>query len=173
MLLKIRRGLGLGSGSSNGGVLWMSEQANLNELKEELEELITLLAQTSDSTAINLATKFERFAADLEERDAKRWSFFRWFVGSVIAFFSICIPVFWVGIDKMYTTVNENTKQIALLAAENKDQITKHELSTAVEKRFILLESSIKDAATVRDLEKMKNDLMQFVIRYHSGGRKQ
>lgn len=148
------------------------EQYNLTEIKEELEELITLLAQTSDSTAINLASKFEKFEEELEERDTRRWSFFKWFVGAVVAILSIGIPVFYVGADKVYTAVNDNTKRIALVEAENKDQVTKHELVTAIEKRFAALESSVKDAATVKDIEKMKNELMRFVIEYHrTGGR--
>jgi hypothetical protein len=144
----------------------------IEEMKEEMEELISLLAQTSDSTAINLASKFEKFESDLEERDTKRWSFFKWFVGSMIALLSIGIPVFYVGIDKMYTVMNENTKKIALIEAENKDQISRHELVSAIEKRFSILESSVKDTATVKDLEKMKNELLKFVIEYHrTGGR--
>lgn len=147
------------------------EQLNLSEIKEELEELITLLAQTSDSTAINLASKFEKFEEELEAKDSKRWSFFKWFVGVLIAFMSIGVSVIYSGADKMYSAINENTKHVALVEAENKDQVSKHELATAIEKRFSILESTVKDVATVKDLEKMKNELMQFVIRYHSGGR--
>ena len=148
------------------------EQLNLTEIKEDLEELITLLAQTSDSTAINLASKFEKFEMELEERDAKRWSFFKWFVGAIIAVLSIGIPVLYVGADKIYTVVNDNTKKIALVEAENKDQVTRHELVTAIEKRFAALESSVKDMVTVKDLERVKNELLKFVIEYHrTGGR--
>lgn len=139
-------------------------QPSLEQIQTDLEELISLLAQTSDSTAINLASKFEKFESELEMRDQKRWSFFQWFVGGIILLMSVMIPIVYLVADKMQTSIVENSRKISLVEAENKDQVTKHELITAIEKRFTMLESSMKDVATIRDLEKTKADHIKFIL---------
>jgi hypothetical protein len=146
------------------------EQLSLTEIKEDLEELISLLAQTSDSTAINLASKFEKFEKDLEYKDQKRWSVFQWFMGSIIFVLSIMIPILYIGSDKIQTNIAEASRRLSLVEAENKDQVSKHDLVNAIEKRFSTLESSIKDVVTIKDLERMKTELIQFVIKYHNDG---
>jgi hypothetical protein len=146
------------------------EQSNLTEIKEDLEELISLLAQTSDSTAINLASKFEKFEKELDEKDQRRWSLFQWFVGAIVLVLSVMVPIVFVGADKLQTNITDVSRRLSLVEAENKDQISKHDLVSAIEKRFTSLESTIKDVVTAKDLEKMKTDLIQFVINYHNNG---
>jgi hypothetical protein len=139
-------------------------QPSLEQIQTDLEELISLLAQTSDSTAINLASKFEKFESELELRDQKRWSFFQWFVGGIILLLSVMIPILYLVSDKMQTSINENSRKVSLVEAENRDQVTKHELITAIEKRFTLLESSMKDVATIKDLERTKAELIKYIL---------
>jgi hypothetical protein len=146
------------------------EQLNLEQIKGELEELISLLAQTSDSTAINLASKFEKFEEDLDSRDQRRWSLFKWFVGTIVFTLSIMIPIVYVGADKMQANIMDHARRITIVESENKDQISKHDLINAIEKRFTVLESSMKDVVTTKDLEKMKTELIQFVIKYRTDG---
>ena len=85
------------------------EQINVSELKEELEELISLLAQTSDSSTINLASRFEKFENSLEAKDQQRWSVFKWFVGVIICVLSVLIPLGYIGVNRLQTSVIENT----------------------------------------------------------------
>ncbi len=148
------------------------EQLSLEQIKGELEELISLLAQTSDSTTINLASKFEKFEEESDNRDQRRWSLFKWFVGTTAFVLSIMLPIIYVGADKLQTNIMEHNRRLAMVESENRDQVSKHELISAIEKRFAVLESSMKDVVTTKDLEKTKNDIIQFVIKYHSeGGR--
>jgi hypothetical protein len=142
-------------------------QPSLDQIQADLEELISILAQTTDSTAINLASKFEKFESELELRDQKRWSFFQWFVGGVILILSAMIPILYLVTDKMQTTIIDNSKRVALVEAENRDQVTKHDLVTAIEKRFTVLESSMKDIATIKDLEKTKAELIKYILEQH------
>lgn len=148
------------------------EQLSLEQIKDDLEELIALLAQTSDSTAINLASKFEKFEEELDKKDQRRWTLFQWFMGGIVFVLSIMIPILYVGADKMQTNITDISRRLSLVETENKDQVSKHDLVTAIEKRFTTLESSMKDVATIKDLEKIKTELIQFVIKYHANGGK-
>ena len=138
-------------------------------IQDELEELISLLAQTSDSTMINLTTKFEKFESDLEERDDHRWSLFKWFIGILVVVVTGLAPLVYLGLEKIEVNLHDQAKRIAVIESNNTSFVTKRDLIDAIEKRFTQLETNMREVVTTKDLEKLKSEILQVIIR--KGGR--
>lgn len=146
----------------------VSDESMVSVVRGELEELISLLAQTSDSTIINLTTKFEKFESDMEKRDDRRWSLFKWFIGAIIMIITALVPIAYVSIDHMQTNMFDHAKRIATIESNASTHVTQHELANLVEKRFSQLEASVKYSVTTKDLEKLKADLYEVILKSRS-----
>ena len=147
--------------------------SELTQIKDELEELISLLAQTSDSTIVNLTTKFEKFESDLEERDNHRWSLFKWFVGILVMVITGLAPLVYLGMERIEVNLHDQAKRIAVLESNATSLASKRDLIDAIEKRFTQLETNMKEVVTTKDLEKLKSEILQVIIRNRDreGGR--
>jgi hypothetical protein len=95
---------------------------HLEELRDELENLISLAAQTSDKTSINLTTKVEAFEKTQQVKDEKRWSSFKWAVGAVIFMMTVIVPINFMYMERLNNQVFVNSQRIAVLETNDKDQ---------------------------------------------------
>ncbi len=147
----------------------------LEQIRDDLEELISLSAQNADKSTINLTSRFEVFEKAQQERDARRWSLLKWTVGILIILLTVIIPIIFVAGDKLHDQVSAVNSRLSVLESNDKDHPTYKELEKVLkelEKKDALFEAQIKEGATQRDIERIKNEILSFLLKFRGEGKK-
>jgi hypothetical protein len=125
-------------------------------LIEELDELVGLLAQQSDSRATNLDVKWQekldRVEEEVEELKNKKWD---WFQGVVLAL------VLAIGVVA-FETWRDGTERISVLEATNKELFVRVE---SLSERAVLKYALI-DALRLRDKER-RQEIKELIKEFH------
>jgi hypothetical protein len=150
---------------------------HLEELRDELENLISLAAQTSDKTSINLTTKVEAFEKTQQVKDEKRWSSFKWAVGAAIFLMTVIVPINFLYMERLNNQVFINSQRISVLETNDKGQpsfaeIEKLKLDTS--KRESEMRESIKinterlnHVVTQTELSQLRKEIIDMYL-HHS-----
>jgi hypothetical protein len=154
----------------------MADNDIMHELKEYLEELISLTSQTADSAAVNLSTKFEKFESEIEEKvsliedrldkkDEKRWSLFRWVITSIVG---VMAAVVFVGGDRLHEQMSDLKSRMASLEKSDQSQVGIEKLietQKELEKHDKILYNKVEDCATQKDLIKLKQEIIDIILK--------
>jgi len=118
---------------------------DVHEIREYLEELVSLLSQQTDLSSTNLRERFELLERDMKERDNRRWRWFRWIVS--VIFISILTIGAYAG-DKMYSFIIENDKRLVsietILRAHDPTRLVSREEVKEMEGRIIRVINELK-----------------------------
>lgn len=79
------------------------------QLLDELEDIVSLLAQQTDSKTTNLQVHIEDQRKQLEDQDRRRWTWFVIIVSSVLLVIGILTFEMW---ERQYDRINSVEKQI-------------------------------------------------------------
>jgi LPS O-antigen subunit length determinant protein (WzzB/FepE family) len=159
------------------------------KIREDLDNLISLTAQSSDKSNINLSARFESYEQKQDELHNKRWSTFRWVVGIVILFSTVVIPVLFLVLDRMNTQIIANSQRISVIETHDKEQISQLDLEKKIgdeQKIIISLEKLIKDLEKAdtrfeselkhhpnfQDLDLFKKEIRTWILQHTKEGHK-
>jgi hypothetical protein len=79
------------------------------QLLDELEDIVSLLAQQTDSKTTNLQVHIEQQRKQLEEQDSRRWKWFVIIASSILLAIGIITFEMW---ERQYDRINSVEKQV-------------------------------------------------------------
>jgi hypothetical protein len=159
------------------------------QIREDLDNLISLAAQSSDKSNINLSARFESYEQKQNELHNKRWGTFRWVVGIVVLFCTVIIPVLFLVLDRMNTQIIINSQRLSVVETHDKAQISELDLEKKLsdkekiinqleklikdlEKTDIRFESQLKSHPNFQDLDLFKKEIRTWILQHTKEGHK-
>lgn len=152
-----------------------NKQDPINEIKEYLEDLVSMASQTADSASVNLTTKFEDFQEKIEQRfstieldlvskEQTRWSWFRWIITAVV---TTIAGVIIIAGDKLHSQLEDLRHRTIVIEQNDKNQITAEKLNDLINTDKNLSEK-IQECIRTNDLLNFKKEVLELIIKHHS-----
>lgn len=127
---------------------------NIEALQEDLQDLISLLAQQADKRSTNLQVNIESLEQNIAERDKRRWRWFLVVVSSVaVAFFILGFET-W---ERHYDRLAKISQEVVII--QQKQEAIQDKMVKRIDLQEKLIELISKDKEFEKEIEKLKQEI--------------
>ena len=147
---------------------------HIEELRDQLENLISVTAQNADKANINLSIRLEEFEKRQVLKDERRWGLFKWVVGASIFLAATVLPINFMYMERINNQVFVNAQRISVLEISDKNQPSKEEMQKlfadeqkthAEIREFIKVNAEkLSHTVTQNDLSQLKREVTQWFL---------